>query len=85
MTFELAALKHPYEANSQNELEKKVTMHKTPDISSYYSSELNYIIKKCLTKNPDDRPSAEELFDHVIVKRKSKEFKLDHLVYKELI
>ena len=58
MTFELATLKHPYEAKSQNELEKKVIQNRTPDIPSDYSPELNYIIKKCLTKNPEDRPSA---------------------------
>lgn len=85
LTYELATLKHPYEANSQRELEKKVTQLKTPDITSDYSPELNYIIKKCLIKDPEMRPSAKELIEHVIVMRKSQEYQLEHLVFKKMI
>ena len=70
MIYELATYKHPYEANSTHELEKKVLWWKTPNIDNFYSSELNYIIKWCLIKNPDDRPSADEILNHTIIIRK---------------
>lgn len=70
LLYELATLKHPYEAKSQDELEMKVLSLKAPDIDSSYSSELNYLIKKCLTKNPNDRPSADEFFRNKIIMQK---------------
>ena len=75
LIFELSTLKHPYEARSTHELEKKVLRRKTPSISSYYSSELNYIIKKCLIKNPEDRPSAVDLLNHTIIIWKMAKYK----------
>ena len=70
LVYELATLKHPFEATSANELSRKVTKKKTPDIPIFYSQELNLIIKKCLTKNPDNRPSAEDLFSNNIFRQK---------------
>lgn len=37
LIYELATLKHPFEATSANELQKKVTKKKTPDLPIFYS------------------------------------------------
>ena len=73
----MSTLKHPYEAWSTHELEKKVLRHKTPSISNAYSSELNFIIKKCLIKNPLDRPSAIDLLNHTIIIRKMSKYQFN--------
>lgn len=75
LIYELAKLEHPYEARSSSELERKVINNPIPHIPSDYSDELNFIIRKCLTKNPNKRPSATQLFDHPIIKSKAEAFR----------
>ena len=80
LIFELASLKHPFEANSSHELHSKVQNVITPNIPWDYSSELNTIVKKCMTKNPLDRPSAEELLQNAFVLEKNEKFILENAI-----
>ena len=73
LVYELASLKHPFEARSTSDLHYKVKNKKIPNVPYNYSAELNYIVKKCLVKDPNKRPSAFELIDNNVLKRKVKE------------
>ena len=39
-----------------------------PKIQDHLSNEGKYLVRKCLQRNPRDRPSASELLDHPFVK-----------------
>ena len=80
LIFELASFQHPFEANSTHELHSKVQNSKTPNIPWEYSSELNSIVKKCMTKNPLERPTAEELLQNPIVLDKNEKFILENAI-----
>ena len=73
LIYELASLKHPFEARSTSDLHYKVKNKKIPNVPYNYSAELNYIVKKCLLKDPNKRPSAFELIDNNVLKRKVRE------------
>lgn len=80
LVFELAALKHPYEARSTSELHYKIKHSKIPKLPSHYSDDLNYIVYKCLTKEQVVRPTAEQLLNSKIIQKKITELKLESFI-----
>lgn len=77
LVYELAALKHPYEAKNTSELHRKILNESIPRLPTYYSEDLNYIVMKCLTKDPQKRPNVEQLLDSKTVQMKIKELNLE--------
>lgn len=58
----MCCLKVPFEADSIDELTRKIKNQKVKTIPSSYSNSLLEIIKKMLEINPKKRISAEEIF-----------------------
>lgn len=80
LIYELAALKHPYEAKSTSELHHKIKHEKIPKLPSYYSEDLNYIVYKCLTKEQIIRPTAEQLLNSKTIQKKIRELDLQKFI-----
>lgn len=68
MLYELTCLRVPFEGNSMQELFKKVSCGVITRIPDEYSNDLYTMIKMCLTTNPKNRPSVDELLSHPIVR-----------------
>lgn len=66
----MASLSVPFQGNSIQELYKKITRGSYSKIPTRYSSELTEIIKLCLTKDQNRRPTVEELLEHPIIQAK---------------
>ena len=71
----MASLKVPFQGNSIRELYKKMSRGLTAKIPARYSKELYDVIKLCLTRNQNKRPTAEELLKHPILIKKNKSCK----------
>lgn len=75
--YEAAALKPPFHAENFLALAKKIAEGKVDSIPSVYSNELQEVIVKMLSIDPDDRPSVEDLITkNMNVNMKIKEFKI---------
>ena len=59
--YELCALKYPYEATEIEELEFKVLNKKYNPIPYNVINAFKQIIKKCLKKKPESRPTIEDI------------------------
>ncbi|KAG1670063.1 Serine/threonine-protein kinase Nek1 [Nymphon striatum] len=59
--YELATLKHPFEAGNMKNLVLKIIRGSYPPISSHYSYELRALIAQLLKRNPKDRPSINAI------------------------
>ncbi|KAK9760494.1 Serine/threonine-protein kinase Nek2, variant 2 [Basidiobolus ranarum] len=59
--YEICALKPPFPAQSQAVLFNKILTGSVPRLPSYYSSELNNVVKSMLQLNPLSRPSTTQL------------------------
>ena len=68
--YELAALKHPHEANNSFDLHRKLMNGVIQRIPSLYSEELNIVIQKCLILDEKMRPTTEQLLNSKIIKQK---------------
>ena len=73
LIFELASFKLPFDAENMAELRNNIINQAPVKLPSNYSSELQSILNKCLLKNPDVRPTAHQLLDNQVIKRKAKE------------
>lgn len=80
LIYELAALKHPHEANSAPELHLKIMTESIPRLPSLYSDELNYIVSKCLTKEQILRPTVEQLLNSRTIQTKINEMYLQSYI-----
>lgn len=76
LLYELAALRHPHEARTSNELHHKLMNEEIVRIPDGYSEELSAIIMKCLVREQVARPSAEQLLNSRIIKKKIEEYAL---------
>ena len=72
--YEMASLKMPFRGTSMQMLYNNVMKGNIDPIPSRYSVELMEIIKIILTKNPNKRPSAEELLKNPIILQKMEKF-----------
>lgn len=57
----MCAQKYPYDAQTIEELEDKVKNHKYQTIPQGVTKDFNMIIKQCLQKKPENRPSIDEI------------------------
>ena len=70
VAYELATFKHAFEAANLPALVLEIVQGEYPAIATEnYSEELRGLIRWCLSKNPDDRPSAPELKGFPLVAR----------------
>lgn len=77
LLYELAALRHPHQAITSQELHHKLMKDKIERIPLLYSEDLNIIIMKCLIKEQTLRPTAEQLLNSRIIKQKILELELN--------
>jgi len=70
VTYEVAALRPPFRAESMEGLYKKVVKGQYPKIPSHNSQDLSDIIGTLLQVRPADRPSAQEFLDMPLMRRR---------------
>lgn len=59
--YEITSLKHAFDANDMNGLIMKIVRGKFPPLPTKYSPELRQVIGNLLSKNPEQRPSCEQV------------------------
>mmetsp|Transcript_50255 Transcript_50255/g.129370 ORF Transcript_50255/g.129370 Transcript_50255/m.129370 type:complete len:470 (-) Transcript_50255:258-1667(-) len=69
--YELATLKHAFDAKNLSQLVLKIVRGTYPPIPSRYSSDLSDLIKAMLEQEPDDRPSVSEILNMPFLKRRA--------------
>lgn len=67
--YEMATLKHAFNARDMNALVYKILKGKMPSMPKKYSEELCEIIKSMLAYNPSERPSASKILRHSFIKK----------------
>ena len=67
LLYELATLKHPFEARDERSLAEKVMRGVYAPISSSYSADLSTMIRLLLNTDPARRPTVEDVLQHSIV------------------
>ena len=75
--YEMASLHVPFRGVSMQNLYKNVLRGIYQQIPFRYSDDLKQIIKSILVVNPEKRPSAKELLENPIIKKKIEEFELE--------
>ena len=75
--YEMASLHVPFRGVSMQNLYKNVLRGIYQQIPFRYSDDLKQIIKSILVVNPKKRPSAKELLENPIIKKKIEEFELE--------
>ena len=75
LIYELCTLKKPFNGNNAIAVRKQVLEYE-PELTGPYSTQLLSLIKKMLSKNPFDRPSAEEILRMNLLDINSAEVKL---------
>ena len=73
LVYELASFKLPFDAEDFAELRNNILNLPPVKVPPQYSGELQAIINKCLLKNPDLRPTADQLVNYPIIKQKASE------------
>ena len=76
--YEMAKLYLPFRAGSMRELYNNIMRGLYQPISLKYSHDLKKIIKKIIVVNPELRPSANELLNCEIIKKKMKELNMEN-------
>lgn len=69
--YEILAGRPPFYARSYDELRKYVKDGVVPDLPKCYSNELNSVLKLMFERDPNKRPSAEEIFNLDFIKYKT--------------
>merc|ERR1719436_1545706 len=65
--YELCALKVPFDAKTIPELVRKITKGEIPTVPSSYSGFLKQLCSQMLDRNPDKRPSPEEILERPVI------------------
>lgn len=50
----------------------KIKKNKSPTIKEHYSEDFKKFVQKCLSKNPDERPSVSDLLNEPFIKEADK-------------
>lgn len=66
----MASFRPPFMAHDIHGLKKKIVAGHFDRIPSFYSEELENLIRLCLIINPRDRPSAEGLLHNNLIRKK---------------
>ena len=83
ITYEMACLRVPFRGTSIHQLYLNIKKGNYEEIPKIYSNDLKYIIKSILCLDPVKRPSAEDLLNNDIIKRKIKEIGINNSENKE--
>lgn len=67
LLYELASLKHPFEARDEKGLAEKVLRGNYAPIPSQYSSDLSTMVKTLLVVDPSRRPTIDDILNNPIV------------------
>ena len=78
ITYEMACLRVPFRGTSIHQLYINIIKGKYEEIPNIYSNDLKNIIKLILCIDPMKRPSAEDLLNNDIIKRKIKEIGINN-------
>merc|ERR1719326_461440 len=65
--YEMTARKVPFDAPDLKALIRKITSGAPPDIPSEYSAGLRNLGRELLSRNPDDRPQAQDVLKRPVV------------------
>merc|ERR1719456_938979 len=65
--YEMTARKVPFDAPDLKSLIRKITSGAPPDLPSEYSAGLRNLCKELLSRNPDDRPQAQDVLKRPVV------------------
>jgi len=69
LLYELAALQHPFQAQSERALSDKVMRGQYAPLPKAFSSDLSTMVKLMLQLDPSKRPTARALLEHPIVRK----------------
>ena len=69
--FELCALKPPFHAGNILALATMIATQQVPSIHTMYSDNLNALIRWMLDKNPQNRPTADQILKLTFVSQNS--------------
>ena len=75
--YEMTTLNVPFLGLNMQELYQNILYSKYKPIPKMYSKELNEIIKIILNKNPNERPSANDLLNNEIILEKKKQLNIN--------
>ncbi|XP_064154869.1 serine/threonine-protein kinase Nek4-like isoform X1 [Anguilla rostrata] len=67
--YEMATLKHAFNAKDMNSLVYRIVGGKLPEMPSKYNSQLGELIKSMLSKNPEERPDVKHILRQPYIKR----------------
>ena len=68
VAYEITTLDKVFDATNQLKLALRISQGQVRDIQvDSYTGELKKLIKKILTKNPDDRPSAKDILAEKLI------------------
>ena len=79
--YEMTTLNVPFLGLNIQELYQNILYSEYKPIPRIYSKELNEIIKIILNKNPNERPSANDLLNNEIILEKKKQLNIKLLKY----
>jgi NIMA (never in mitosis gene a)-related kinase len=65
--YEMCARKVPFDAPDLKSLIRKITAEKPPQVPSEYSAGVKILCNELLSKNPDDRPQAQDVLKRPVV------------------
>ena len=78
IAYEMACLRVPFRGTSIHQLYINIMKGKYEEIPNIYSNDLKSIIRLILCLDPVKRPSAEDLLNNIIIKRKIREIGLNN-------
>ncbi|KAK7128135.1 hypothetical protein R3I93_020667 [Phoxinus phoxinus] len=67
--YEMATLKHAFNAKDMNSLVYRIVEGKLPQMPSKYDPQLGELIKRMLCKKPEDRPDVKHILRQPYIKR----------------
>ncbi|KAK3512983.1 hypothetical protein QTP70_034003 [Hemibagrus guttatus] len=67
--YEMATLKHAFNAKDMNSLVYRIVEGKLPQMPSKYDPQLGELIKRMLCKRPDDRPDVKHILRQPYIKQ----------------
>ncbi|TIB86889.1 kinase-like protein [Wallemia mellicola] len=80
VVYELACLNPPfYEAKTHGQLQEKILQGRIPRLSRFYSPMLDDMIRRMLSPNPRDRPSASQILEHDKIKLQMRTVELNKM------
>ena len=83
MLYELATLKHAFDANNMHALVLKIMRGKYPPPPSSYSAELRALITDMLNRDPAKRPNINQVLRRPVMQQRIRQFLTESVAKKE--